>query len=403
MAQRVAPHRAERYIDFLTKTLDKNMSIFKFNSTTLDPYFINAAPTSEALDIYANIQGLKPVVSEKNQMMYCHFCSPSLLLPENVSRFGNACNRINYNEWFEEYCLSRMWKTSPQILKFDPSLSKALIEMEDPDNVPLSILEQIPYECFYIDCPNVFPSFVRDGKEVKTNGCFVGWSISITSTGEYVSILQMRFLGVDNEFSSMRYGLPLIGNTLGDAFSYLKNEWIELESSFPQGDLEVYGRTPEFVAPVFNHLLYLCSNVPDINKDYTPARALRLNPKKPWSNAEIHSVGTRIGSELRMFEKQDEASRHSMGTGRTQAPHIRRAHWHPYWCGSERDGTRHLELRWVTPVYVNARKGRVEPVVRSVTESGSNMDGLLGNVADFQKDGSNRQKVERNHVEHGGR
>ena len=32
--------------------------------------------------------------------------------------------------------------------------------------------------------------------------------------------------------------------------------------------------------------------------------------------------------------------------------HIRRAHWHHYWVGSERRGDRHLELRWIPPVQV---------------------------------------------------
>lgn len=41
-------------------------------------------------------------------------------------------------------------------------------------------------------------------------------------------------------------------------------------------------------------------------------------------------------------------------TGRRAEPHLRRAHWRSYWCGSDARGDRHLELCWVPPVPVDA-------------------------------------------------
>jgi hypothetical protein len=33
-------------------------------------------------------------------------------------------------------------------------------------------------------------------------------------------------------------------------------------------------------------------------------------------------------------------------------PHFRSAHWHRFWCGSEKQNNKRLELRWIEPTFV---------------------------------------------------
>lgn len=33
--------------------------------------------------------------------------------------------------------------------------------------------------------------------------------------------------------------------------------------------------------------------------------------------------------------------------------HVRRSHWHHYWTGSSKDGTRKMELRWISAMTIH--------------------------------------------------
>ena len=64
------------------------------------------------------------------------------------------------------------------------------------------------------------------------------------------------------------------------------------------------------------------------------------------------SAGFRLGAALRVAAAE-HASASGDGTGHRVAPHLRRAHWHHFWAGSESRDDRHLRLHWVSPIRVN--------------------------------------------------
>jgi hypothetical protein len=65
------------------------------------------------------------------------------------------------------------------------------------------------------------------------------------------------------------------------------------------------------------------------------------------------SAGFRLGAALRTAGAH-YADNGGEGTGARVEPHLRRAHWHHFWAGSESRQDGHLRLRWVSPIRVNA-------------------------------------------------
>ena len=109
---------------------------------------------------------------------------------------------------------------------------------------------------------------------------------------------------------------------------------------------------------LFNLLNYIISEESDIENNksqtYKPqshksskTNKTRQTPTTPAS----YNVGFRIGPQLFAERKRyEELCRHA-GTGQRLRPHLRKAHWHRYWVGS--DDNKHLTLKWVKPIYVN--------------------------------------------------
>ena len=119
----------------------------------------------------------------------------------------------------------------------------------------------------------------------------------------------------------------------------------------------IFSNMHELSQTVVNLTLYLCSQQPDIYYKNSPLwkqappkpektkKGFRIfPPKKP----RILDVGRRMGEEIRQAKSKNSSL---IGTKKIQIPHIRRAHWHSYWCGPKLSS--HIELRWIAPTLVN--------------------------------------------------
>lgn len=73
------------------------------------------------------------------------------------------------------------------------------------------------------------------------------------------------------------------------------------------------------------------------------------------------------GYELEKLEKEI-ASLDALpsATGSKKTPHVRRAHWHHFWIGSEKAGNRKLVIRWLPPIAIGSRVQDLSPVVHDI-------------------------------------
>ncbi|GAA6732831.1 hypothetical protein YIM73518_25950 [Thermus brockianus] len=118
---------------------------------------------------------------------------------------------------------------------------------------------------------------------------------------------------------------------------------------------------------LLNLALYLCQEAPDLGA--FPRKPPEVRVKK--GRVQVHPpeaplvipTGWRWGRPLRAFrEAKGREGEERGGTGRSVAPHIRRAHWHLYWTGegARKDPSRATPwIRWV-PATLVGRKWLLE-------------------------------------------
>jgi hypothetical protein len=115
-------------------------------------------------------------------------------------------------------------------------------------------------------------------------------------------------------------------------------------------------------------LMYLCSQGADVSGVQVADSGLpqRRRLKSDVAPARRADVGFRVGAAIR---HSLNARRDGAPTGRSIAPHLRRAHWHTYYSGkgSRSDPARRtVQVKWMGPIAVGV--GPVQPVVRPVND-----------------------------------
>jgi hypothetical protein len=126
----------------------------------------------------------------------------------------------------------------------------------------------------------------------------------------------------------------------------------------------------EYNSPVFKELIiftmhflmFLSSKTKDIVKD--PTYKIPKVYGKEFREIEKWNVGFYYGEKIRSIEKRTRLYEGIAAIAEQKnrpRPHVRRAHWHNYWCGSGID--KYLELKWIEPTYCN---GSLDDIVTSV-------------------------------------
>lgn len=224
----------------------------------------------------------------------------------------------------QHVALMSMWSETKWICHFDESLSKEL-SLASLDDVPTNALRRLPVDAFVV----------------------------VTCTA------------VD---------LWAIDHLIGSAYWYSVDPERRKESMgavVPFQDHARYeGHSTDRVAAAMSRALYLCSEQPDIDQLPATKRYVSLKPtrKVAAQRITVSRVGFRIGAVLRIHAER-RATPDIVGvSGNSVQPHLRRAHWHSYWIGSEKLGTRTRTLRWLHPILVNASGSDDLPVTARPVE-----------------------------------
>lgn len=242
------------------------------------------------------------------------------------------------------------WRQYKEIYHFDRELAGELYQQaDDLEDIPVAVLEILPFPCLYIELEDdVFQGF------------FVWWEQDFyldVDTKEY----ELRFLAVGNDESLEIYHLHICdGGTLRESTertSHKIKRGLMMQGRTVNGEfIDKYAQEQtQVVSRLVQLVLYICAENADVaenpeQKEITRKPSAGTRPKDVYREIRKWDVGVKIG---KMIRQQKYYSSGASGHGTTKRPHVRRGHYHHYWIGSEKDGTRRLILRWVAPTFVN--------------------------------------------------
>lgn len=265
------------------------------------------------------------------------------------------------------------WRHSRQIFVMDPTLEKELISDQDSIRmVPVELLHHLPYPGFYVQTAHV-----HDAGNVL-DGFFVSLEFDVNN-GEH----ELRFLAVSKNLKAL-HGIALhITNpdeSIEDAFRrYREIDGKETARFFPgirnaahpqalqQIREALLKQTEHLCRQLLPLVVYICSTDNDVAPGLARTGKERRNASPASGDVATWNVGFRIGPALERYRKnqenQEKKAGNSTGAGyhSPKRPHIRRAHYHHFWTGS--GGNRHLVVKWIPPIFVNAADGTELPVV----------------------------------------
>ncbi|MGH3452274.1 MAG: hypothetical protein ACRDQW_16450, partial [Haloechinothrix sp.] len=246
------------------------------------------------------------------------------------------------------------WMPGRIAVRFDADLAHALMDTPLEATIPVEVLQRLPAWGLYIDTPDLGPGtgfFVAlDAGHLETRG----QPPAVETDELFLAVVRDDPVPPRLMITSL-WLLP--GATIAESVAAQERQTAEhgtgILGSGEQRWAEVFGMPRhEAEARLLSLVLYLCSEGADTTRNDIPTGGGRA---RQTANRQVTvvSAGFRLGAALRLGSTgPSDPSGNTIG--RRVAPHLRRAHWHHYWCGSDTHGDRHLELRWVPPVPVNA-------------------------------------------------
>ena len=361
------------------KTLKSNYSNLLAGNTTL----------TDLLNPFTAIKKLK---TEKNEVesIYMYFFN---YFQNNFTKYYNEIqNALTIpltKEFIYEECqsLSRSsqliytWQQSKQVYTFNPNLLD-IVTSADASNIPADILlQKLPFDCFFVQ--NKF--FSNTGREyvgfyavkdhnVGGNICFDITFLAEEKRAEYTT----HFL------SNLQFELHEGENKSIDELAF---EAFERSGAFNQTDhnmrkermAKAFYDEYEITKQALNCILYLCSDKVDVvrtKQEYksTDAKDKNKRPKK----VNVDLVGNETAKIIRENKVryryvnddtvQDGVSNDNINNHSTpKSPHMRRAHFHSYWCGAHNSPDRHLEIKLLSPILVKGGGDKDVTTIRKVS------------------------------------
>lgn len=294
----------------------------------------------------------------------------------------------------ETYVALSKWSEGKISFNFKSELSDILYDSMDDENkaIPVEIFKHLPYNKFFIDT-----SCIPATEESEFLNRTLGVIIEV-STPQYIAdvpALSFNYItnkenrGIGNHKINIALNEDLtIGdlvkeldedmersyqnnkNILGDYVNKnyeeqaVKNAQDNMRKDFVQTNEDL----KRMCSYVISQLIYLSIKEPEMKPN---GQTEAFPPKKKSDTVQRYTVGEEFAIKVRNYINEQSAQKPHMGNSYEEAlwrmpPHLRRAHYHHYWVGSdqnpEKNGPRRLELRWMEPIFVNAKyKDHVKP------------------------------------------
>jgi hypothetical protein len=256
------------------------------------------------------------------------------------------------------------WRLSQGIYRFEPEMYEQIASTPMSGEIPMETLLRLPEWCVYIETPNdpLMPGF---------------WAL--LEEDQNAGHVELRIVGVSD---GIVYLLPIhlrVGASLADCLEDTTRYTVMqgLLSMNQTADISVFeaarNNAPNFakdVARYVNLVLYLCADAPDLGGEL-PQKADYMKTKKghrwfPAKKPKVWEAGYRVAKWLRAA-RESAASRGDGDTGRQVTPHVRRAHWHGFWCGPRSDqSARRFGLKWLPPIPIGFSASDLDKLIPTV-------------------------------------
>lgn len=311
---------------------------------------------------------------------------------------GRMVDKHGQHKVFEAFMIGailKIWGLTRGVYHLHPEVLTMLMNAPHDKTVPAQSLYRLPHWGMYIYLPPNAPGFPENMRgfyamvDTQPDGYEIRFNAGPETDPERLARGKVKRIGkakhlmhiipdfvsqdpYDFDGSMGRITIPLIGTIEESIRGMIDPGQGEAVLDQPARDalhLDSDGRLAsneewyETVVPIVQKctsiLLYLSARNCEINGDpqnpervriprtrkRSLARQARQDAVKQWD------VGWRLGPRLAAFREREEQLTAEATAGGHKRPHVRRAHYHTYWCGP---GRTRCELKFLEPIFVNS-------------------------------------------------
>jgi hypothetical protein len=283
-----------------------------------------------------------------------------------------------------------VWERYKTVYAIDGDLLAELGETADETLVPAGLWQRLGHSDPYVALPEPLVLDTLDGQEQWIDGFWITGRLMLRENGyittsthapgnrELGVLTHGRIMHKDGRPFMTPVGLPdanwtritlADGVTVGEMVS-------RCLEGFTDQSVEIDWRSdvPIMLRKIVSVLVYLCSSNADMVPQPTPPRARKGKDGKRRPDApRVIATGFRIGAAIKAYRSTPRGAERGEPTGRTVAPHIRRAHFQSFRVGPGRPNERtEVEVKWVAPIPVKMGDGKAaKPTIHEVKEAKS--------------------------------
>ena len=287
-----------------------------------------------------NMIGFNLADIKSNSVNYGHYRNGSKILFEK------------YNIWDDLKRLATsltllmiaVWRKNKQIFCFDKEILKDFCNQEINFDMSPELFEQLPYPCIYIDVDGI--SGVEGFWVMKCSDDLGNKSLCINFvvSDAFMSLILLTVNGA---------------STINDIIKNFFDSQREIKMKKKKNIMR------ERLKLALQCLLYICAANAEIEEDPIQKKRYRapsseqfikdkVREVKKWNCGKKESkiIYSDFGSYPRIVTDMKENHIRNVKSSPKRC-HVRRSHWHHYWTGSSKDGTRKMELRWISAMTIH--------------------------------------------------
>ena len=237
-----------------------------------------------------------------------------------------------------------VWRKNKQIFCFDKEILKDFCNQEINFDMSPELFEQLPYPCIYIDVDGI--SGVEGFWVMKCSDDLGNKSLCINFvvSDAFMSLILLTVNGA---------------STINDIIKNFFDSQREIKMKKKKNIMR------ERLKLALQCLLYICAANAEIEEDPIQKKRYRapsseqfikdkVREVKKWTCGKKESkiIYSDFGSYPRIVTDMKENHIRNVKSSPKRC-HVRRSHWHHYWTGSSKDGTRKMELRWISAMTIH--------------------------------------------------